>query len=276
MEFYKTHDVAKAFDLAPQTIRFYEAEGIIRPTKAENGYRVFDALSFKRLVNLKYYQSMGFTVRESADIIKNGTSKTMVDKLKQKWSEVEKIADWYKLLLEEMREQISELENIESKLYRPTIVWSPSFFLLVSQEERNVRLEEMIVRKEQEWMRKMPFVRQGCLIEKDHLESEEAEKNRISGLVVEETRLRDIRLSMDETARFFPSRLCIHFYTKIEGKPTFSNYQRLKVAMGYISDHNFSIDGDILGRLVFVEKEGCCEAESEDRIVYYEYFIPIR
>jgi len=78
MKDYRIRDVAKMFDLAPQTIRFYETAGIIKPMKAENGYRVFDALSFKRLINFKYYQSMGFTVRESADIIKDGTLKKMV------------------------------------------------------------------------------------------------------------------------------------------------------------------------------------------------------
>jgi len=276
MKDYRIRDVAKMFDLAPQTIRFYETAGIIKPMKAENGYRVFDALSFKRLINFKYYQSMGFTVRESADIIKDGTLKKMVAWLKSKREELEKTFTWYRSLLEEMNEQIEGLEDLEAKLHCPTIVQSHAFHMLASQEERDVKLEEPFLATEQQWIRKMPFVRQGCLIEKCHLQSQDAEKNRTSCLVVEDTWLRRMNLSAGGGSRLFPSRLCVHFYTKIEGKPTFSNHQRLKPATGYIDDHNFTIDGDILGRLVFVEKEGCCEEESDDRVVYYEYFIPIR
>ena len=38
-EYYPIHELAKLFDLCPDTLRYYEEKGLLHPTRGENRYR---------------------------------------------------------------------------------------------------------------------------------------------------------------------------------------------------------------------------------------------
>ena len=57
--------LAKLAGCGVELIRFYEGKGILpTPKRAANGYRVYDAESYKRLVLVLNLRAMGFSLKE--------------------------------------------------------------------------------------------------------------------------------------------------------------------------------------------------------------------
>lgn len=64
----KIGELAKASGLSADTLRFYEKLGLIASRRQANGYRVFPATTLQELQLLRLGQSLGFTLRELADL----------------------------------------------------------------------------------------------------------------------------------------------------------------------------------------------------------------
>jgi len=63
-------EVAEAASLPSQTIRFYEREGLLPPpSRAANGYRVYDKSTLNRLRFIRSAQSAGLTLAEVRSIV---------------------------------------------------------------------------------------------------------------------------------------------------------------------------------------------------------------
>ena len=64
-EEYKVSEMAKLLDLTPETIRYYESVGIVKPRHDEdNRYRYYLSTDFSRLYNAKLLRSMGFSLSD--------------------------------------------------------------------------------------------------------------------------------------------------------------------------------------------------------------------
>lgn len=57
-------DAAQRAGLTPKAIRFYEAQGLLRPERAANGYRSFSDVDVHTLKFLKRARDLGFSVEE--------------------------------------------------------------------------------------------------------------------------------------------------------------------------------------------------------------------
>lgn len=63
-------EIAESAGLPSQTIRFYEREGLLPPTRREaNGYRVYDETTLNRLDFIRAAQSAGLTLAEIRSIV---------------------------------------------------------------------------------------------------------------------------------------------------------------------------------------------------------------
>ena len=57
-------EAARRAGLTPKAIRFYEAQGLLRPSRAANGYRAFAEGDVHTLKFLKRARDLGFSVEE--------------------------------------------------------------------------------------------------------------------------------------------------------------------------------------------------------------------
>ena len=57
-------EAARRAGLTPKAIRFYEAQGLLKPTRAANGYRAFGDGDVHTLKFLKRARDLGFSVEE--------------------------------------------------------------------------------------------------------------------------------------------------------------------------------------------------------------------
>lgn len=57
-------EAARRAGLTPKAIRFYEAQGLLKPTRSANGYRAFGDADVHTLKFLKRARDLGFSVEE--------------------------------------------------------------------------------------------------------------------------------------------------------------------------------------------------------------------
>ena len=65
-------DVETQTGLARANIRYYEAEGLISPERAENGYREYSQEDAETLLRVKLLRALGLTVGQIKAIVRGG------------------------------------------------------------------------------------------------------------------------------------------------------------------------------------------------------------
>lgn len=62
-------EAARRAALTPKAVRFYEAQGLLSPRRAGNGYRTFGETDVQALRFLRHARALGFTVEECQSLL---------------------------------------------------------------------------------------------------------------------------------------------------------------------------------------------------------------
>jgi len=101
---YHIGEVASFLDITPDTIRFYEKEGIISPTKNPiNGYREYSFEDISRLSDILFYRNVDFSIGDIRKIVNGVSSEEMLTMIHEKEQEVSKSLAFYRKLLIKMQ-----------------------------------------------------------------------------------------------------------------------------------------------------------------------------
>lgn len=105
---YTIGQLAKAAQVNPQTLRFYERKGILKPTnRLVSKYRIYDNESLKRLRFIKQAQRMGFSLDEVQSLL--GLRVRSVQRCDQVRTKAE-------VKLKDVRSKIAQLRKLERTL----------------------------------------------------------------------------------------------------------------------------------------------------------------
>jgi MerR family Zn(II)-responsive transcriptional regulator of zntA len=113
MAYLKIGELAEATDTSAETLRFYEAEGLIPPPRrSDAGYRLYGAEDERRVHFIRRARAMGFSLKAVADLLS-----LQVDRQSSTCGEVKELAE---LKLAEIDERISELTKMKAALKQVT------------------------------------------------------------------------------------------------------------------------------------------------------------
>ena len=62
-QFYQIHELAKLFDLCPDTLRYYEEKGLLHPVRGENRYRMYGIQDVCTLNIIRALRELGLPTR---------------------------------------------------------------------------------------------------------------------------------------------------------------------------------------------------------------------
>jgi DNA-binding transcriptional MerR regulator len=101
---YRIGEVAGFLDITPDTIRFYEKEGIIRPKKNPlNGYREYSFEDITRLSDILFYRNVDFSIGDIRQIVNGISSEDMLTMIREKEQDIKKTLAFYRKLLIKMQ-----------------------------------------------------------------------------------------------------------------------------------------------------------------------------
>ena len=65
-------ELAKRIGVSARSLRYYEQQGLLSPSRGDNGYRIYDELSIVRAKNIKQLFEAGLTSADVIQYIENG------------------------------------------------------------------------------------------------------------------------------------------------------------------------------------------------------------
>lgn len=100
-------DVARQSGVPPKTIRYYEDIGLIRPKRAENGYRDFNQSHVHKLAFLGRARALGFTIEDCRTLL------ALYENENRESLQVKAVAEEH---LRQIEEKIEKLRSMKATL----------------------------------------------------------------------------------------------------------------------------------------------------------------
>lgn len=83
---YNINEIAKLFNITTNKIRFYEKKGLLKPLRDENSdYRKFDNGDILKLQAILLYRSIGLSIEDIRDILKNSNNDNYLKHFNNQW-----------------------------------------------------------------------------------------------------------------------------------------------------------------------------------------------
>ena len=68
---YTIHEIASLYGVGTDALRYYERLGLVKPRRAENGYRIYDLNDIYRLTIIRDLRSLGFSMERIGEYLKD-------------------------------------------------------------------------------------------------------------------------------------------------------------------------------------------------------------
>ena len=67
---YTIHEIAELYNIGPDALRYYERLGLVRPRRAQNGYRIYDLNDIYRLTIIRDLRALGFSMERIGEYLR--------------------------------------------------------------------------------------------------------------------------------------------------------------------------------------------------------------
>ncbi|ABM18503.1 MULTISPECIES: MerR family transcriptional regulator [Marinobacter] len=145
----KVNEIANLADVSPDTVRFYNREGLLRPRKdPRNGYNLYNSEDLWRLRFVRVANKLGFNLREVKVILSHGTEGGLAGsdlkelftdrlcRLDQELKELKRLRDDMKTTVQVWRQMPDGAPNghsVQEFSRAPTSVYAYIFGLKISE-----------------------------------------------------------------------------------------------------------------------------------------------
>ncbi|WP_340394961.1 MerR family transcriptional regulator [Paenibacillus sp. FSL E2-0177] len=104
----KIGELAKLTGVSVRSLRYYESQGLISPTRQANGYREYSSLAVETVETIKLYLNLGLSTEQIAGFLHCV--------LKNKEAFCAEVMPLYRSKLEDIERQLVELNQIKRNL----------------------------------------------------------------------------------------------------------------------------------------------------------------
>lgn len=112
MEKMTLKELCKTLNLTRRTIQCYEKAGLMRPVgRNKYGYLLYDNNSVKRAAQIRFFQSLGFKLREIRELI-DAPNEVLLEALENKIKELEEEQERMSKLLKDTKLLINNLTSV--------------------------------------------------------------------------------------------------------------------------------------------------------------------
>lgn len=248
---YTTAELAKFYGLSRKGLAFYEEKGILHPGRQENNkYRVFSLTDCYNLCLTKIYENCGFSLSETADLLKGSSPEKTVDTIERQLDALETEI--------RLRERVLRLERRNCALIRRAleapffeIVQSPAFYrLFVRTWEEHIVSPEASLEFEA-WNRTKPINTASLRYDAARILSGDEHIGVNIGDIMNVRDFEEMGFTLSERIALLPPRRCLH--TVLIGDACQIEQRAwLNPALRYLSEHGLVLAGDPFTAMLLV------------------------
>ncbi|GGH31032.1 MerR family transcriptional regulator [Paenibacillus segetis] len=265
---YSIGEFAAITGVSTDTLRLYEKQDIITPTKnCNNNYRYYTDLDARNVLMSRWYRSMNIPLYQVSTLMNGGTSNQVIDRISASKLHLEEQIRKYTMLLAKMNEIHEELQSIESRLCQCQLKQIPGRYR-IKQTDQNYLLRERDLRDPvNEWMDLLPYTFFSFRIEHRDVMTDTAFRHSWGVCLTEEDALK-LQAEIPDEVEYFPPALCLSSVIYTSPQAPFS-MKSFAFMLDEIASRGLQITGDITGKILLSEH---VEMNSS---TYLEVNIPI-
>mgnify|MGYP001176798070 FL=1 len=262
---YTISEFSKLLGITADTLRFYEKYEIIKPVKnRNNNYRYFDDLDARNILMSRWYKSLGFSVQEVAQLIKEENFAHIAERIRLKQIELEEEIRWKTMLLQKVSGITENLNDIEKRLNQCTIKKLSGIYRIRQTDKNELVQDGRLTGKIEEWMKYMPHTFFSFRIYCKEILSGNNFFNYDWGLALY---IKDLNLEVDERIEYIEPK--IYISSVITSSGDYITKESLQFMLDYIEGEQYTICGDVFGKIILTKKS------KDARQSFLEVNIPV-
>lgn len=261
-------DISKLMNIRPETIRYYEHEGLMSPKrKADSVFREYSIWDIFDLSECRKYRQMDFSINDVRQIKKTEDLAGIHKKLSEKYDEVLDEANSKLLLASEIRELNDRIENAQLNIGNYWFRTEPEkvgfcFTERVGKKYSEIDLKDTVLHA---WLRDNLYLQGYMLVSPEDI-IEGRDRNRWAFVV--DKKAFDLLGLPEERSFLLEGRSYLHTIIDIGEKESLS-IGMLNPVIDHLYKKGLEIQGDIIGYLMI----RCHEKGSFHR--YVEIMVPV-
>lgn len=238
---YKIGDVSQILGISPETIRFFEEQGLVQPHRDEaNNYRYYGSLDVNKIVAYRFFRSMEFSLEQSLEILSSPYSETLTH-LDRKVKDITERLEFYQNLSARVKEFRDSLQRIDTLVDNYLVEERPNLLFYHNQVTDKFLTHEM--KMTHDWLENLPFVWLALYIPIEEIPF----GNRIHWGYAVDTKYRWIIDTIDpQLAKSVPKQKCVCTVLRHRGQKRVTP-AALKPALAFIQERGWKLAGDVSG-----------------------------
>jgi len=266
---YRIGKIAKTFRISKEALRYYERNGIVRPTRDEDsGYRYYDRADIQRVATIKKMQNMNFSLEEIKAVFTGLSTDTYIKWYDSKIDELEKQIYFHQQIVNRMKWQSDMIKYGSEELFRFSIREGASFARIEFGDFERLLSDLELNRITSDWFRYMAIVNASTRI--DMKKASYGELIEAKGLMVAKETLSRLDLMTDELVDILDFNRYVYGIIRIETGQQNPFEESILRVLQYLQDENLKIRSDLFTNVIasFSENEN-------NHIVYSQIYLQV-
>lgn len=266
----KIGQVSKLFNIKIETLRFYDKEKILQPSRIQNnGYRLYDMWDIFNLTELSRFRGLGFSLKEIKNIIENYNLETVDKLLLKRYDDLENNIQYQHFLSKYLFDLHDRITSVEYNINNFWIKRDYKTYAVICSTANNEKYTDFDEKNEKlrEFLKTAQFYKATMIT---YLENVEANINKtIWTISLDEDFFKLFSIDIDDEVLILDSSLCVHTIIDM-GEKGQLDMKDLKPALNYINERGFVVEGPIQGEILLRVHD------NEEWHRYMELKIPVK
>lgn len=266
---YSIGEFAEMIGVTTDTLRLYEKYNIIKPLRDENNnYRYYDDLDVRNILWSRWYRSLDVPLEEVATFVNSPNKDEILNRIQKTQEDLKKEIMEKMLLLNRVKEIVDNIKEIDSQLNKCSIKNTSGIYRLKQTYINTLIDDDRIKNAVDEWMELLPYAFFSFKTDKEDFFSNSECLKYNWGLGIKESDVNNLKVKIYDYIEYIPPKKCVSSIILSSNDQCFER-NLFQFMIDYIKRNNYSIEGDIFGKIIITIKDG------EEMKTYLEVNIPI-
>lgn len=248
---YTIGEFASIIGITPDTLRLYEKQDIVRPSKdSANNYRYFNDLDVRGLLMSRWYRSMRIPLNEAAALVNGAGADEVRRSVGEAKLALEASIEEQQRLLDKIREIQAGLDAAASGQGRCTVKEMPGRYRLKQTVRNRLLTGECVKERAGEWMELLPFAFFCLRLEEWRPGTAGQDQHAFSwGLALTEPDMELLGVKAGPGVEYLPPSRCLCAHVWLDGHAECQADDFLFM-LDEMQARGFEIGGDVTGKLL--------------------------
>ncbi len=274
---YTSAQLAKYFGITVKGIEYYEKKQLIAPARVgASRDRAFNLTDTYRLFMSRYLHQAECSIQETLTMLDEPDLSNVVRQFDDKITQLKRKQLWLSRVIDRLSENCALLKRAENGPFFEQVT-SPAYQWLFLREMDGPHTSNQQQSNEyRAWNELMPITDASLRYSADELKKLPVEKMAEDtylpaeiGMMMDDNDFEQFDLTASERTYFMQSRHCVHTIL-IGNAQKIETAAWLRPTFDYLTDHNLTMDGDIVTSLLFVLND------EQDSVRFDEAWVPVK